>query len=471
VPLTGRIQTSGQTSVASPGSRRTERRPRRNARGLMGNGRMAATTARRVTFLALVIFGAGVPLLPTSEFKVAATLYAACVLAVAWYARLRAGDPLDRTPLDAPAATFLLAAALATVLSPDPVAGVFSASLRGDGLLVDGAFILMALAAARLPRQEGDALVAALLYGGSLVAGIAVAQYYGWDVTRWTARMGMLPAFPSAGTLGNRIFLGGYLSLLLPICVALAAGGGEWTWGGCAALLYAGLIASETRAAWAGSAAGGVLLLWRLRPHRGTARRLVFLGAVLASITAVMALTQPHGALGERAMSTFNPHDPSLGERLVLDRQTLSLIQKRPVLGWGFSVLLGRRPGMSAGDPLPEAGDRPPAVDTTHNEILHIAYATGAVGLGAYLWVWATLLTRLRASRPPSEARPDLPAGLFASCIAYFIWLQMAWSHLGPANAFWVLAGIAVALTRTRDTPEGRGRPPQVLLRDRDPRE
>ena len=115
-----------------------------------------AAPARRITFLALVILGAGGPLLPTTSLKVAATLSAALVLAGGWYARFRAGDPLGRTPLDVPVATFLLAAVLAALFSPNPSLSVLSSSLRGDGVLEYIVYAAAALTAARLGRARPE---------------------------------------------------------------------------------------------------------------------------------------------------------------------------------------------------------------------------------------------------------------------------------------------------------------------------
>jgi O-antigen ligase len=409
-----------------------------------------AATARRITFLALVILGAGVPLLPTTALKVAATLSAALVLAGGWYARFRAGDPLGRTPLDVPIATFFLACVLAVLVSPNPSLSILFSSLRGDGMLEYVAYAGAALTAARLSRAEARALLAALVSSGTLIGGIAVAQYYGVDLTRWTARMGALPTAQSAGTLGNRIFLGGYLCLLLPVCMALAADTMErhrQAYAAASGVAYAALVASQTRAAWVGAALGSVLLGWLLAGSPGALKRLLFLGGGFACITAVMALTQPHALLAQRALSTLNLGDPSLEERVAVWKQTLSLIRYRPMFGWGFSTRLEQFPGMGSPGSQRIAGNGPAVMDTTHNEILHVAYIAGVVGLGAYVWVWATLFIQLRESLHAEQAMTHVSRALIASLAAYLVWLQFAWSHLGPANVFWVLAGISVVGT------------------------
>lgn len=427
----------------------------------MTGGDVWRQPGRRIIFLALAAFAAGVPLLPSNDLKVSATLCAALVLALGYYICLRAGAPLARTPLDAPAATFLVVASLATLVSVDPFVSFFPSSLRGDGLLVYVVYIIMGLAAARLSRTEVHALVTTILASGGLIGGIAVAQYYGLDVTRWTENE-HLSFGRSWGTLGNPIFLGGYVSVLLPVGVVLAAHAAGRKWWGYATVstaLYGALVASQTRAAWIASAGAAVLLVRGLPASPRVYRRLVLLGVAFAAVTAGMVLARPHAALVQRAVSTFDMGDLSLQAHLFVWKHTLPLLQQRPVLGWGFSTLLGRLPGIGSPEYLRVFGYRLVALDTPHNEILHIAYSTGVVGLGAYLWVWGTVLRGLvlRLVRPAAyrvgTQGPRLPAALLASLAALFVWLQLAWSHIGPANVFWALAGGAVALTRPEHGP------------------
>lgn len=417
---------------------------------------------RRIIFLALVVFAAGAPLLPSNDLKVALTLSAALVLAPGYYICLRAGAPIVRSPLDAPAAAFLVAASLATLVSVDPFVSFFPSSLRGDGLLVYVAYIIMALAAARLTRTEVHALVTTILASGGLIGGIAVAQYYGVDVTRWMENE-HLSFGRSWGTLGNPIFLGGYASLLLPVGVVLAscAVGRKW-WGYATAstALYGALVASQTRAAWVASIGAAILLVRVLPASPQAYRRLLLLGIAFVTVTVVMVLARPQASLVQRAVSTFNMGDLSVQAHLFVWKHTLPLLRQRPVLGWGFSTLLGRLPGIGSPEYLRVFGYRLVAIDTPHNEILHIAYSTGVVGLGAYLWVWATVLRGLETSLQTTPAGAELSAALLASLAALFVWLQLAWSHVGPANAFWALAGGAVALTRSERGQE-RGSVPE----------
>ena len=426
---------------------------------------------RALTLVALVLFAAVAPLLPTNDQKVRVTMAAAVVLLGATYLRVRIKEPFGRSPLDFPALTFLGVAVLATIVSVDPFISFFPSKGRGEGLVVYIPYIMMALAAARLGRREIDGVVSAVLISGSLIGGIAIAQYYGLDVIRMLGyRPGSLAEFvglavnPQAGaeappffrtrsygTLGNPVFLGGYVSLLLPVAVALAvqsSGPRWWAYAALSALLYGALVASQTRAAWVASATGGLLLLgWAIRSRTGW-RRLTALAAIFAAVTMIMALTRPDAPLSQRAAATVDLSDESLGQRLYLWKHTLPLIAQRPILGWGFSTLMGVFPDMGSPEYLRVFGPTLMLIDTPHNEALHIAFSTGLAGLAAYSWVWAAIAACLYAALRRGTTRPRLDGALLAGLAAYLVWLQLAWNHIGPANIFWTFAGVAGALAR-----------------------
>jgi len=220
-------------------------------------------------------------------------------------------------------------------------------------------------------------------------------------------------------------------------------------------------VASQTRAAWVASAGAGILLLGWVIQSRTVWRRLAGLAAIFAAMTMIMALTRPEAPLSQRAVATLDTRDESLRQRLYLWKHTLPLIAERPFLGWGFSTLLGRFPDLGSPEYVRVFGPTLVLIDTPHNEVLHIAFSTGLVGLAAYLWVWAAIAMALRGPSlraPTGGSAPTsrLDGALLASFAAYFVWLQFAWSHVGPANIFWIFTGVAAALGRQTVTTGAR---------------
>ncbi len=421
----------------------------------------AQTLPRRTIVLAVVLCAGGVPLLPTNDLKIIGTVLAGLVLAAGVSASGREGLG-PRSALDAPALAFLLAASLATVFSVNPLVSFLPTPIRGEGLLDYFVYIPMALAAARLSRPEADEVLTVLLVAAAAIGAIGVAQYYGLDVTPWFGNNG-LSFGRSWSTLSNPEFLGGYASLVLPIGLAFALlePGRRWLgYAGASTLVYAAMLGSQTRSAWGGTALALVVLLRLLPRSPQTYRRAAILGCALAAVTAVMVLTRPQVSFEGRATSALNPADSSMQGRLFIWTHTLPLIAQRPLLGWGFTALLGRLPGVGTPEYVRVFGREPLLIDTVHNDILQVAFTTGLAGLAAYAWVWTAALLALRSAvRTPGApaASPALftaaPAGLLGGLLAYLVWLQLAWSHIGNANLFWVLAGIAAGLGRAARHP------------------
>ena len=449
------------------------------AGGLLGLRREGASqgSVARALVLGAILLSAGVaPLLPPPGWKVDALLLAGLLLILAVYLGLRAGQRLGRSSLDLPVGAFLLAGVLATIWSVNPFTSFFPSTSRGEGLLTSAIYLALALAAARLTRREVDIVVTAILIGGALVGVIAMGQYFGVDLV---ARAGygpatyeqyyglVAPASPGAapplygvrsyGTLGNPVFLGGYMVLLLPLAIGAAASGRRW-WGSAAAatLVFAALIAAQTRAAWIAAAAAVAVLLLLLPKSRVIYRRLAVLGVVFIAAAVIMTLANPQpgarASLRSRVASTFDAQDASLQLRFYLWRETVPLILRRPVLGWGFSALLGRFP-VGTPEYVRWFGYHITAFDSPHNELLQIAFSAGLMGLAAYLWIWTAVGVLLRRMLPTPGVRLYPAAALTASLAAYFLWLQLAWNHVGPANVFWVAVGLVAALPRIVNEP------------------
>jgi len=415
-------------------------------------------------------FGAVVPLLPTNDAKANATLLMLVAFSFGLYAYVRTGGQVTPTPLDVPALAFLAFAALATVFSVNPFVSFVPNPIRGNGLPIYVAYVAVALTAARFTVREVRTFVNVLLACAVVTSLIAVGQYYGLSLARWVGWVGLDFGPRGWGTLANPVLLGGYLCLVLPLAVVVAVGtpGRRW-WvaAGVSGVLYAALVASEARSAWVPLALVAPALVWFLRGGNRTGRLLV-LAVLFAAVTAVMVPTQPKVALGARALSSFDPGDRSMAQKVYIWTHVLPLIAERPVFGWGFNNLLGQFPGAG---PEYERVFKGVAVDIAHNDLLEYAFSIGLPGLAAYLWIW---LVTLRACARTVRARTlegtvRLDVGLGAGLAAYLVWVQFFWTHIGAANVLWVLVGITTALASLAgpaapvwNTDEDRHRPAPV---------
>ena len=431
------------------------------------------------TLLLAPVFLSGVviPLLPPLAWKVNATVAGALVQAGGFYVLARLGV-LRGSPLDRPALAFLGATILATIFSVDRLVSFYPSSLRGEGLLVSAAYITAGLAAARLPRRAGAVLLNAVLAGGSVVGLVALAQFYDRDLLQLAGFHLARPEVDLAGgtrgfifdptavgtrsiaTLGQPLVVGGLAALVLPVGVTLTvlatSRAAAILRGAATAMVYGALVASQTRAAWVATAIAGGLLLWLLPRSPLVRRRMILFAATLTVMTVLMVASRPQAALPQRVSSIaeeLQHSDRSLGQRLYIWKHTIRLIAQRPVLGWGFSTLLGRFPDYGSAEYRQMFGEEAvQLIDNPHNEFLHVLFSTGLVGLAAYLWIWTVSATRLLRAWRTRSTVSALSAALLASLGAYFIWMQSAWSHIGVANVFWVFLGLAVAFHEDRPT-------------------
>jgi O-antigen ligase len=446
----------------------------------------------------LIALAAGLPFVVTTRWydfyywpKIVA-LYAATALLT--LAVVHAGH--DRwvrawqTAVGAALAAWLVALALATAFSVEPLLSLVGADYRYDGLLTWLAYAgVLALAATTLTTiARLRTLVAALLTAAAVMAVLGLLQRWGFQpVPEDVSRADLLRTLPRAwGTTGSPLAMGAYLVLLLPIPLGLYAwaptGGRRLVYGGVVVLLYAALVGTLARAAWVAFVVG--LVAWATVTGAARLRRaavsLLILGLACAAVTPVV-LAGPAADYTSLTIGQVRSSSSTM-QRMFLWRTTTPLVWKRPVLGWGPETLAEIYPAYH--DPefvrlFPEARMQHVIVDRPHNDLLQQAISTGLVGLAVYVWLWGALLwtawrvargsgataasgspagpaasvlaprsLRSLAMRKEEQMIAVLASGLLGGLVGYLVQLQFSFSYVSVAPVFWVLAGTLVALTR-----------------------
>jgi O-antigen ligase len=140
-------------------------------------------------------------------------------------------------------------------------------------------------------------------------------------------------------------------------------------------LLLGGLIATYTRGAWLGFAAGVLALLPASR--RG---RVILVGGLAALVLGL--LVGPPG-LRHRFLSMGDPEEATVKERRYMWESGVMMVRERPWLGFGPG---GVKRGYRA-FALEEALKK--HLGHVHNTPLQILVERGVIGLAAWLWIWA----------------------------------------------------------------------------------
>lgn len=440
----------------------------------------------------------------TAVLRLLAALVAAAGLARAVEGRFAGAPPRTPwrwrdTPLPLAAALYAGFAVLSTLLSIAPRQSVWGSYTRLDGLvtLLAHVTIFTAVAARLRTRAQWDRLVDVVIAASLPVCAYGIAQAAGLEMLSWTRDY---QQWRISTTLGNPIFAGSYLVLVLSVTAGAL---GSW-WGrrghagrgarlavyavaGAAQVVTLGLTGSRGPWLAAAVAAGALALLLAAVQGR---RRLatVALGAGVAALAFVALLNVPRGPL-ERLRNTavlgrlahlFSGRDqanPGDRARVIVWRGALDLVRLpepivvpgggpdgaaslRPVVGFGaetmqhvfgavydpaFEQAERRNPDISA-EGVSTFSTRIP--DRSHNETLDALVTGGVLGLAAFLALagaaQATGLALL-GLLPGPRARRELAALCAGGALAAVALARLAfsWAYVGVALPLGLAAGWA----------------------------
>jgi O-antigen ligase len=339
-------------------------------------------------------------------------------------------------------AGLLIAFTASAGLGVEPLVGLIGGPKRNLGLVAWVLFAAAAWTGTRMARSGAtDTVIRALVAASIPVSAYALLQTAGADPFHYAAGLDL---GRSRSTFGNAAFLGAYLVLVLPVALDAAtksSGNRGWRWasGSAALLSFAALLSTRTRGAWVGALIA--LLIYGTARRRDIAvhiRAVALCAAVAGVATAAVFLASP---LGGRAAAGFDLSRGTTHGRLVQWADTVRLIGRRPVLGWGPDTYGAVFPRVASPRFSRAAGELVVA-DRAQNVELDVASAGGIVGLLGWLAVVGVLaLAGWRGVVAGGTA-----AALAAGVAAYVVQLQFGFPLADVDTLFWLLAGMLVGL-------------------------
>lgn len=227
-----------------------------------------------------------------------AFLALACVVLAGGWRRLGQVPPATRIAVIC-LSTFLVLAGVSTALSENPAVAVLGGYYRREGLLAWGGYIAFSFAVLGWASVRGTArlsgLIDLMLLASVIPASYAILQRLGLDFFFVRKFEIVRPG----GTLGNPIFLGAYLALLLPLTMLRGWQGR----GGLALLLWlavgglqlVALLVTQSRGPVLAVLLGGLLLAALAAGFKRSQKVFVAIGMLAAATVAILALinTQP----------------------------------------------------------------------------------------------------------------------------------------------------------------------------------
>ena len=304
-------------------------------------------------------------------------------------------------------------------------------------------------------------LVGAVLAGGAAVGVGGVIQFGATE-----------RADEVTSLFGNHEQLGSFLALMLPVALALGLSRRESPRAQIAMqvvalIVGATLLLARTRSAWAGGAAGLVLLsllALRAAPVRLNPRnKSLIIGPLLVVFLAFAGFVvagQVAPLVSRRAATLVRVvDDGSFQDRLHRWQSACRMAAARPVAGWGLGSFPVLQQGWThQGDPPAEVLAR----GTGHQNLAHNFWAqwaaeTGLVGL--FLYVGAVAAFVIGGVRALRVLRPGRNHTVLMGCVAATVGGCVdaigapSYTFPGVSALFWLWIGVGIAASRAEGAP------------------
>jgi len=320
-----------------------------------------------------------------------------------------------RDPIVLAASGWLVSGALSTATSLSPHVSLWGANKSFAGLATLASYAVLFAATRVVARSVADLrlVLAAAFAAGVGTTTYGVLQLSGLDPLAWGNAQQSGGLVRIASTMGNPNFLGGYLAMVFPVGVCLAAS--EYRRGARIGPIVIGLALTASAIVSLSTLSRGVAIAyvagigtlvvgwWRTGQRASFAWLLGAIATLLLSVGVYAVTTETGRSYTERAQvrlaRTLNPQRDL---RIEFWAAALSMARSEPVLGVGldaFGLAFPRHARPSFRRRVPEAT---PA--RAHDELLHTAATQGAVGVAAGLFfVCALAMAWLRALRRATD--------------------------------------------------------------------
>lgn len=326
------------------------------------------------------------------------------------------------------------------------VAADASLALYEINILIQALLVLVY--AAHAVRSKRDLLFAlVMLYGGVLFqVAISGLLYFQGSPVDFAVISTREVGGRIAGTIGHPNSLGAYLSLVLPVALAMVfARLGWWFRAVAGGAFVAGtvlLVLSRSRGAYIGFTVALAVLGLILYANRLVAPRKLARGALLV----VLPLALQAGVIGSR-LSAFG--NEAAQARLPLIDIAWRMITDNLLFGVGSNNFA------AALDPYVTIEYSKAWISTVHNHYLLVWAETGVFALAALAWFLVTSVARgVRIVRRRDPILSLAAAGFVAGLAAMMVHMTVDLFHSRPlVQLLWLTAGLLIAIERLGTGP------------------
>lgn len=335
---------------------------------------------------------------------------------------------------------------ISTCLSDDKRVSLLGEYTRYEGMLMFASYICIYISAKKFFIYKNIKVFLNIMFYSSILIGVlgVLQNYIQYDK--------LYPYFGKdiAGTFGNSNFFGSYISIVLPISIAIFIFNANKKSFILSLVMFFNMISSGTRSAWVAFIAvafwGAIYLLKQKNKTYWKRTGILLMCFITICIYLFSGISQSKTKVKfnsiKKDITTFSKEGFSdrLGSsRMEIWKMTLKLIAKKPILGCGTDNL---RRGLMVycQDDFQKFATRTKALpDKAHNEYLQIAATIGIPALTIYL----TFICLILFPKIKLILKNKL---MFISCITIISYLVQAFfniSTIGVAPLFWMILGLS----------------------------
>ena len=265
------------------------------------------------------------------------------------------------------------------------------------------------------------------------------------------------------GPYVNHNHYAGLMEMLVPVPLVFAfsryaRGRERWAAASAAALMGATIFLSGSRGGMAAFAVElGVLLYFLFRERRNEGTGFLLGGFILLSLAAVAWIGGNNVSARLATLDGDHRSELSGDIRLHIDRDTVTMFAKRPILGWGLGTFEQVYPQF-------RSFYTSLYVDKAHNDYLQLAAETGLLGFGVAMWfLWNTLRSAwAKTHKWVSDINGGISVAAIIGIAGILVHSMVDFNLQIPANAalFYALCTMAAMTSRFTSHRRERNKPP-----------
>ena len=345
---------------------------------------------------------------------------------------------------------FAILTFISTMLSTYTSISIFGEHGRYEGLIMIYIYIIIYLCAKKYMSENSVKIFANVMFYISMIIGIlGITQLY-------VVNLGTSPIFNKgiSGTFGNSNFFGSYISLVLPIAIAIFIIKANIKSFILSNVMFWNMISSGTRSAWVAFAVVAILGLVYLitQKNKDYYKRT---GILLVCFIVIFVLLFNGFGFRKGTKTTTNLKISQIGReikdaaktgdtskmgsnRVEIWKMTLKLISKKPIFGCGTDNLKRGLLIYCTNDTMEFLNRTNAIADKAHNEYLQIAATLGVPALIVYL----TFLGMILIPKLKLMFKNNAYLVIMLSIISYLVQAFFNISTIGIAPLFWMMLGI-----------------------------